>query len=140
MKYAIVGPRGRILQVLDAPTDGSLEITDEQADTVNSSESSLFLIDGELKSVREAFDSRLSPEQREANQAREAGRTAFNTASAAFAQLPLGKQALWEPVRQKVGQALLAADFASAREILETTPVIYEGAEADRDAFLALLV
>jgi len=69
MKYAIVGPRGRILQVLDGPTDNTVEITDEQADTVSSAESSLFLIDGELKSVREAFESRLSPEQRAALEA-----------------------------------------------------------------------
>lgn len=69
MKYAITSPRGRILQILDAPTDGSLEITDEQAVTVSSSESSLFLIGGELKSDREAFESRLTPEQRAALEA-----------------------------------------------------------------------
>lgn len=69
MKYAIVGPRGRILQVLDAPADGSLEITDEQAVAVSSSKASLFLIDGELKSDREVFESRLSTEQRAALEA-----------------------------------------------------------------------
>jgi hypothetical protein len=69
MKYAITGPRGRILQVLDAPTDGAVEITDKQAVTVNSSESPLYLIDGELKSEQEFVESRLSPEQLAAFQA-----------------------------------------------------------------------
>jgi len=69
MKYAITGPRGRILKVLDAPTDDTVEITDEQAVAVSSSEKSLFLIGGELKSDREAFESRLSPEQRAALEA-----------------------------------------------------------------------
>lgn len=140
MKYALTGPAGRIFQILDSPTDGSVEITDEQAATVNSSEEPLFLISGELKTIREKFVAAMSPEAKSAHEARAVGKAAFDSASAAFAQLPLGKQALWEPVRQKVGKALLEADFASAREILETTPVIYEGAEADRDAFLALLV
>lgn len=69
MKYAITGPRGRILQVLDAPTDGAVEITDKQAVTVNSSELPLYLIDDELKSEQEFVESRLSPEQLAAFQA-----------------------------------------------------------------------
>lgn len=64
---------------------------------------------------------------------------AYDTAAAAFNSLPKGKQALWEPVRQAVASAILGGDFTSAVEILQTTPAIYEGAEADRDVFLALL-
>lgn len=64
---------------------------------------------------------------------------AYDTAAAAFEAMPKGKQALWEPVRQKVAAAILSGNMAEAVEILNTTPVIYEGAEADRDVFLALL-
>jgi len=69
MKYAIVGPQGRIFQVLDAATDGSVEITDEQAVTVSSSEEPLFLLEGELKTTQEKFVAALSPEKRAAYEA-----------------------------------------------------------------------
>jgi len=63
---------------------------------------------------------------------------AYNAAAEAFAALPLGKQALWEGVRVAVSEAILVGDFAKAKETLLTTPLIYLGAEADRDTFLAL--
>lgn len=59
MKYAITGPRGRIFRVLDTePLGGQsfTEITDEQATTVESSETPLFIINGELKSQEEAME------------------------------------------------------------------------------------
>ena len=56
----------------------------------------------------------------------------------AFDALPLGKQVLWEGVRAKVSDAVLAGDITKAVEILRTTPAIYAGAKADRDVFLAL--
>jgi hypothetical protein len=69
MKYAITGPAGRIFKVLDAATDGSVEITDEQAATVNSSEEPLFLIEGELKTIQEKFVAAMSPEAKAAYEA-----------------------------------------------------------------------
>ena len=69
MKYAIVGPRGRIFKMLDAPADRAVELTDEQAATVSASESPMFLVDGELQSRKEFFESQLSPEQRAALEA-----------------------------------------------------------------------
>ena len=65
---------------------------------------------------------------------------AYAAAEAAFASLPKGKQALWSGVRSAVATALVLGDFATAKEILETTPVIYPGADADRDSFLALFL
>lgn len=65
--------------------------------------------------------------------------TLYDTAAAAFATLSIGKQTMWEPVRQAVGAAILRNDLATARSILETLPVVYEGAEEERAAFLALL-
>jgi hypothetical protein len=149
MKYAITGPEGRIFKVLDEPTDETKEITDKQAVTVNASEEPIFLIDGELKTRTEmqvirraefeaARIAAMTPEQLAAKQKREAAQAAYDIAAAAFNTLPLGKQALWEPVRAKVAQAILSGDIAKAAEILQTTPVIYTGAGADRDMFLAL--
>ena len=69
MKYAITGPAGRIFKVLDAATDGSVEITDEQAATVNSSEEPLFLVEGELKTIKEKFVAAMSPEAKAAYEA-----------------------------------------------------------------------
>ena len=63
---------------------------------------------------------------------------AYNAAADIFAALPLGKQALWEPVRAKVSESLLSGDFPKAKEILQTTPAIYPGADEDLNLFLAL--
>lgn len=63
---------------------------------------------------------------------------AYDAAAAVFESMPLGKQALWEPVRQAVAAAIMSGDMATAHGILSTMPVIYDGAEADRDLFLAL--
>ena len=65
---------------------------------------------------------------------------AYDTAVAAFETLSLGKQALWEPVRQAVAKAILKGDIATAVEILTTVPALYEEAEEDRQKFLALFV
>ena len=69
MKYAIIGPRGRIFQVLDSPTDRTVEITDEQTATFNSSELPVFLVDGELKTLEEVKLEAMSPERRAAYEA-----------------------------------------------------------------------
>ena len=69
MKYAIVGPQGRIFQIINNPTDGAVEITEEQAVTVNSSKEPLFLIGGELKTIKEKFVAAMSAEQRAAYEA-----------------------------------------------------------------------
>jgi hypothetical protein len=63
---------------------------------------------------------------------------AWDASAAAFGALPLGKQALWEPVRAKVAAFILAGDFASAYQTIATVPSLYEGMEIDRAAFLAL--
>jgi hypothetical protein len=63
---------------------------------------------------------------------------AYDTAAAVFSSLSVGKQALWEPVRQAVGKAILAGDMATAKEILETVPALYPDAETDRALFLSL--
>jgi hypothetical protein len=64
---------------------------------------------------------------------------AYATAADAFATLDLGKQALWEPVRAKVAGYIMAGDFASIAETLQTIPTLYPGADADRDMFLSIL-
>ncbi len=63
---------------------------------------------------------------------------AYDAAKAVFGTLTPGKQALWEPTRAAVSSALLKGDFAAAKNILQTTPAIYDGAEADRELFLSL--
>lgn len=160
MKYAITSPKGRILEVLDESTDETKEITNKQAIIIKSSKDPIFLIDGELKTQAEVFAIRrlqyelqheaariaaMTPEQLAAKQQRdtirqqrEASQAAYDTAAAAFETLPLGIQALWEPVRAKVAQAILSGNIAIAIEILQTTPLIYDGAEVDRDTFLTL--
>ena len=80
----------------------------------------------------------LTPEELAAASQRDLSAMAYTAASDAFETLDLGKQALWEPVRAKVAGYILAGDFASAGATLQTMPVIYEGAEADRDMFLQL--
>ena len=82
--------------------------------------------------------SALSGESLAVTQADKAADDAHAAASAAFESLPKGKQALWESVRVGVSAALMVGDFATAKEILLTTPLIYDGADADRDSFLAL--
>ena len=63
---------------------------------------------------------------------------AMNAAAASFETLSLGKQALWQPVRQAVANAILAGDMATAAGIMTTVPALYEGAEEDRQIFMAL--
>jgi hypothetical protein len=145
MKYAILAPKGRILKILDESNDRTVEITNAKAVTVNASELPMFLIDGELKTQAE-FQAiqkakrvaAMSPEDRAEYEARLQAKAAYDVAAAAFEAMPKGKQLLWEAVRNGVAKSILAGDIATAVEILQTTPVIYEGAEADRDAFLAL--
>jgi len=69
MKYAIIGPRGHIFEVLDAPTDNSVELSDEQAATFNSSKLPLFLVEGELKTLEQVKLEAMSPEKRAAYEA-----------------------------------------------------------------------
>lgn len=66
------------------------------------------------------------------------GQQAYDAAASLFNSLPLGKQAMWEPVRKAVADALLVSNFTKAKEILSTVPVTYEGAETDRSMFLQL--
>lgn len=155
MKHAILGPAKRINRVLDAPTAQTLEITDEQAAIVAAAEDRVgyFLIDGEFlsgaqnaarlqaerKAAREAERlAAMPPEQLAAHTARLQRQAAYDAAAAVFESLPLGKQALWEPVRAAVAKAIMAGEMATAYEIVSTLPVIYPGAEDDRALFLAL--
>lgn len=149
MKYAITGPAGRIFKVLDEPTEEAKQITNKQAATVSSSKDPLFLINGELKTqaemqvIRQAEQkaariAAMTPEELALYQKREALQAAYAAAQAAFETLPLGKQVLWEALRAKVAKEILSGNITTAVEILQTTPVIYNGAEADRDMFLAL--
>lgn len=64
---------------------------------------------------------------------------AYTAAGEAFESMPKGKQALWEPTRQKVAGYILTGDFASIAETLQTMPILYPGAEDDRDMFLSIL-
>lgn len=149
MKYAITGPAGRIFKVLDKSTEETKQITNAQAVTFSSSKDPLFLIDGELKTqaemqvIRQAKQkaariAAMTSEELTQHQQREAIQSAYNAALTAFKTLPLGKQALWESVRAKVAEAILSGNITTAVEILQTMPVIYPGAETDRDIFLAL--
>lgn len=149
MKYAITGPAGRIFKVLDKPTEETKQITNAQAATFSSSKDPIFLVNSELKTQAEmqvirrveqkaARIAAMTPEELTQHQRREAIQSAYNAALTAFETLPLGKQALWESVRAKVAEAILSGNITTAVEILQTTPVIYPGAETDRDMFLAL--
>lgn len=144
MKHAITGPKGRIFQVLDEPNDRTVEITEEQATIVANSTDKLghFVVNGVFMTGQEAMAilqaereaarfATLSPEQ-------QAIETAYNTAASVFESLDLGKQALWEPVRVAVAKAIKAGDMTKAYQIIATLPVVYEGAEADRQMFLSL--
>lgn len=84
------------------------------------------------------FIASLPPAELAAYQAKQQLRAIIGTASAAFETLPKGKQALWETVRAAVEKAITAGDIPAAIEILTTMPVIYPGAEADRQIFLDL--
>ena len=148
MKYAITGPKGRIFNVLDEPNDRTVEITDEQAALVAAATppNGYFVIEGEFitdsefrkRRRMEAIAALPEAEQAEAL-AREAGRDARDAASALFDSLSSGEQALWESVRAKVERLFLDGKIAEAKDMLETIPATYEGAEAHRSAFLALL-
>ncbi len=63
---------------------------------------------------------------------------AYDAASAVFESLSKGKQALWQPVRAAVAEAILAGDMETALEILTTVPALYPDAEEDRNLFLNL--
>lgn len=55
MKYAIAGPAGRIFRVLDEANDRTVEITDEQAQTIADGEGAFFIVDGNLVTQQEAM-------------------------------------------------------------------------------------
>lgn len=156
MKYAITGPMGRIHRILDEPTDRTVEITDEQAALVNDTPHPMgyFVIEGQFKTGVEVAAERqaarraemeaariaaMTPEQLAEQQARAQRQAAYDAAAAVFESLPIGKQAMWEPVRAAVAQAIMAGDMAKALEILTTLPVLYDGAEEDRQLFLDLI-
>lgn len=141
MKYAILGPQGRIFRVLDQPKENTVEITNAKAALVEANADKLgyFIIDGTFVTGEEAikilaekrFQATATPEQKMA-------RAAYNAAATVFESMSLGKQALWEVVRLKVAEAIKAGDFAKAKNIIETVPVLYDGIEVDRAKFLAL--
>ena len=55
-------------------------------------------------------------------------RAAYDTAVVVFESLPIGKQALWQPVRAAVADAILSGDMEKAKEILVTVPALYADA------------
>ena len=63
---------------------------------------------------------------------------AHSAAAAVFDTMPRWKRAFWNPIREEVSKAILEGDIAGAVEILTDIPAFYEGAEADRQMFLAL--
>lgn len=63
---------------------------------------------------------------------------AYDAAAIVFESLSVGKQALWEPVRQAVADAIFLGDMEKVKEILVTLPALYPDAEDDRAKFLAL--
>jgi hypothetical protein len=128
---------GRIFRVLDSPTDQTKEITDEQAAVVKSATDPLgyWVVDG----VFIAGTEQQAKRKADAEAARFAAMTPEQRAAAAiYDQMPAGKRAMWEPVRTAVAKALMAGDFAHAKEILVTLPAIYPDAEAERQQFLTL--
>jgi hypothetical protein len=153
MKYAITGPQGRILRVLDEEKSNTLPITNKQAALVESKADPMgyWIVEGAFVSGADKNNNDRIKRQQE----REAQRLANMTleekkqydqrlklqlihaaAVTAFESLPLGKKAFWEPIRLAVSKAILSGNITDAREILLTLPVMYEGAEADRDIFL----
>ena len=154
MKYAILDPKGRVLRVVDKKPDDKTsyhEITDQQAQTIETVVRPDYyaVFEGELvnreklKELRKAKDhenflNQLTPEQKEKIINRNKINEAYFTASDAYQKLSLGKRALWEPVRAAVAEAINAGEISKAKEILQTTPAIYQGAENDRAAFLSI--
>lgn len=58
MKYAITGPRGAIFRIVDEEPQHAqhyAQITDEQAETVNTGDGRFFIIDNQLKTQQEVF-------------------------------------------------------------------------------------
>jgi hypothetical protein len=90
----------------------------------------------DTKSARD-WPADIEGEAEKINQAAQV-KSAWDAAAAAFESLPLGKQALWEPVRVKVAAFIKKGDFAAAAETISTVPNLYTGMATDRDAFLAL--
>lgn len=151
MKHAITGPRGRIFNVLDESNDRTTPITNAQATLVEAKgyPAGYWIIDGKFKTSEEVRAIRqaerkaeriaaMTPEQLAEHQVKLQRQGAYDAAAAVFESLPKGVRALWEPTRVAVAAAILRGDMAEAVEILMTTPVIYEGAEADRQLFLDL--
>ena len=137
MKYAITTPRGRIIKVLDKSNDRTLEITDEEASLVEAGRNATPPVAYGIDSAEEfRLFSKIREEQRLALLS--PAQQSFDIASEAFKSLPIGKQVFWEPVRAAVGEAILAGETASAVEILNTVPTLYDGMEDDRATFLAL--
>lgn len=116
-------------------TKDSLPLFDPSSEALVSKEV-IDLATGEIRTTYTVTP--LTGEALAAAQAEKLSDDAYNAAATAFAALPKGKQALWEPVRVAVANSILAGDFATAKEILITTPLIYDGAAEDRDTFLAL--
>lgn len=68
-----------------------------------------------------------------------ANQAVLNAANAAFFALPVGKQILWESLKQKIEPLIAIGKFLEAREILLSVPEIYVGANNDRSVFLSLI-
>lgn len=62
----------------------------------------------------------------------------YLAAAAAFDVLPAGTKVLLEPVRAAVAKALKSGDVEAAKSIISTLPNIYEGAEEEKLAILAI--
>ena len=161
MKYATINNRKRIERVQDtepAPREGRtfIELTDEQAaefEAIKQAKSGRPIwFDGRVTTPRIEMDGgnyTLRWDEESGEIVKEAvltaggmplaqAKAAYAATGAVFDAMPPGKQALWEPVRAKVAQAIDAGNPALAMEIITTVPFLYEGMEEDRSAFLAL--
>ena len=117
MKYAKI-QNGEVIQLNLNPTKGFIEVSDN-------------VVCGQIRDGNSFINPPADPAQAER-------KAAHDAAAAVFESLPIGKQALWQPVRAAVADAILSGYMEKAKEILVTVPALYADAEEDRAKFLAL--
>ena len=117
MKYAKI-ENGVVTQVNLRETEGFIEVSDN-------------VVCGQIQDGNSFINPPADPAQAER-------KASHDAAAAVFESLPIGKQALWQPVRAAVAAAILLGDMEKAKEILVTVPALYADAEEDRAKFLAL--
>lgn len=161
MKYLALGPRLRIRRIYETATaeeieeNNLVEVTDEvatEAEALREAGEIPLFYNGNVTTRAaevEGGDYSFQWSAEEGNFVKEQvltasgmpasqARAAYAATGAVFDAMDPGKRALWEPVRAQVAAALQVGDATLAKSIVSTVPLLYDGMEDDRNAFLAL--